>query len=133
MAAAGNDGSASIREYPAAERAYGLLAVAATTFRGTLASFSNFGNWIDVAAPGAGVTSTFPGGGYATWNGTSMAAPLATGAATLVRAADPGLAPKDVVTRLKRTGAPLCGKAAQVQIDALAAVTNGLPAPVVCR
>lgn len=39
------------------------------------ADFSNFGAVIDVAAPGVGIYSTLPAGGYGTWNGTSMATP----------------------------------------------------------
>jgi tetratricopeptide (TPR) repeat protein len=50
------------------------------------AGFSNPGSWVDKAAPGEGITSSFPGGLYATWSGTSMAAPLAAGTAALVRA-----------------------------------------------
>ena len=47
-----------------------------------------FTNWgrrsVDLAAPGVDITSTFPGSQYRTWNGTSMAAPLAAGVAGLV-------------------------------------------------
>jgi len=123
IAAAGNDGSKSVRQYPAAEGAYGLLAVTASSADGRLASFANFGPWVDMAAPGDGLTSSVPGGGYGTWSGTSMAAPLAAGVAALLRAAEPGLASKDVVRRIARTGAPLCGTDI-LQLDALAALRD---------
>jgi subtilisin family serine protease len=132
VAAAGNDASASLREYPAAEGAYGLLSVAASNNQRRLAGFSNFGPWIDLAAPGDGLTSSFPGGGYATWGGTSMAAPLVAGAAALLRAQDHSLAPKDVVQRLKRTAAVLCATNLR-QIDPLAALTSTVPASGNCR
>ena len=131
VAAAGNDASNGIREYPAAEGAYGLLAIGASTASGRLASFSNFGSWIDMAAPGDAITSSVPGG-YGTWSGTSMAAPLAAGTAALVRALNPALAPVDVVRQIKRASAMLCGTALR-QVDAAAAVSNQVPPNIVCR
>jgi subtilisin family serine protease len=131
VAAAGNDGSKDVREYPAAEGVYGLIAVTASTVNKQLASFSNFGSWVHIAAPGTGITSAVPGGGYGTWSGTSMAAPLTAGTVALVRAADPGLSPKDVARRLIRISANLCGTKLR-QIDAAAALTNVIPVDTVC-
>ena len=128
VAAAGNDGTDAVRQYPAAEGFYGLLSVGASTSAGRLADFSNFGSSVDVTAPGVGITSTIPGGGFATWSGTSMAAPLASGVAALLRSADPALAPRDVARRLIRTGATLCGDAKLAQIDAAAALLDSRPA-----
>lgn len=131
VAAAGNDGSDALRQYPAAFSSYGLLSVGASAPARSLAGFSNRGSWVALAAPGAGVTSTVPGSGYATWSGTSMAAPLAAGVAALVRGREPQLPPRDVVRRLVRSGQPLCGSAL-AQLDAAAAL--GLPAapPAAC-
>lgn len=84
VAAAGNDG-ASTRFYPAAYQS--ALGVAALDRDGThLADFSNFGDWVDVAAPGRSILSTIPGHRYARFSGTSMAAPHVTGLAGLVAA-----------------------------------------------
>jgi subtilisin family serine protease len=132
VAAAGNDSSDSVKEYPAAESAYGLVPVAATTARGRIAGFSNSGPWVDLAAPGEGITSSVPGGGFGTWSGTSMASPLAAGVAALVRARNPALQPKDVATRLKRTAATLCGTNIR-QVDAYAAVFNIEPPSGSCK
>lgn len=115
-AGAGNDGSTSLRTWPAAESAYGLVAVAASNPQGRLASFSNSGNWIALAAPGDQVTSSIPGGGHATCSGTSMATPLVAGAAALVRERFPQLAARDVVRCLVSSGSTLSG-ARQVQLD----------------
>ncbi len=132
VAAAGNDASGSVKEYPAAEGAYGLLAIGASNSSNKLASFSNWGSWIDMAAPGDGITSTVPGGGFGTWSGTSMAAPLAAGTAALVRSLDLGVTPAEIIRRLKRTTSVLCGTGLR-QVHAAAAVANVAPPAVVCH
>jgi subtilisin family serine protease len=94
-----------------------------------MASFSNSGSWVNLAAPGEGITSASPGGGYATWNGTSMAAPLAAGTAALVQSLDFSLTAKDLARRIDRSSAELCGTNTR-RVDALAAVTDTVaPAP----
>jgi subtilisin family serine protease len=130
VAAAGNAGSGSQRFYPAAESAYGLLSVAASNAAGRLAPFSNYGNWIDIAAPGAALTSTVPGG-YGTWSGTSMAAPLVAGSAALLRALAPAMAARDVQRCLERNASAL--KLTRLrQVDPLAALQQ-LAATGSCR
>lgn len=138
LAAAGNSGSATEAQYPAAEaqNVPGALAVTASTEDRRLADFANRGPWVQVAAPGEGLTSAIPGGGYGVWSGTSMAAPLAAGTAALVMATesapDPagqaGLrrwTPLDIAKRLSDRSAKLCGDTSLRQIDAYAAVTDG--------
>lgn len=130
VAASGNDASTSIKQYPAAEGTHGLLAIAASNANRKLAAFSNFGSWVTMAAPGDNITSAVPGG-YGTWSGTSMAAPLAAGTAALLRSLDVGMAPTDVVTRLKRASAALCGTQLR-QVDAAAALSDIVPVAPRC-
>ena len=126
-AAAGNSGGTA-PEYPAAEGVPGLLAVAASTRSDSLATFSTRGAWVHVAAPGESIVSSVPldsGSAYATWSGTSMAAPLTAGSAALVRAAQPNLRPAEVAQQIVVTSATIRGSVPH-RIDAAAAV--GLPA-----
>jgi hypothetical protein len=126
LAAAGNAGNETELQYPAAEAVPGSLAVTASTESRTLAPFANRGSWVEIAAPGERIISTFPGGGYATWSGTSMASPMAAGTAALVLAtlSDPrSVLPLDIAKRLTDRSALLCGTSLR-QIDAAAAVTD---------
>ena len=130
-AAAGNSGSSTELQYPAAEGAAGALSVAASTELNRLADFSNSGNWIQIAAPGEGITGPLPGGLYGVWSGTSMAAPMAAGVAALVGARQRDLKAVDVAKRLTDRSADTCGATIR-RLDAAAAVRNLAPPPTTC-
>ena len=122
IAAAGNR-SSSIPEYPAGDRVAGSLSVGASTQTDTVASFSNYGSWVSLAAPGEGILSTVPGGGYGTWSGTSMAAPLVAGTAALVRAANPSLSTAKTVQRIVSKATDIRGSI-RYRVDAAAALES---------
>ena len=131
VAAAGNDGSGAALEYPAAESSQVLAAVGATADKSRLAGFSNFASWVRYAAPGDRITSAVPGGGYGTWSGTSMAAPLFAGTAALVKSANPSMKPEDILRRIGSRSSALCGSNLR-QIDASAALRDTNPAKTIC-
>lgn len=87
VAAAGNsgrtDGSGDTVEFPA--RYPSVIAVAATDKLNKRAYFSSTGNTVGVAAPGMEITSTYLNNGYATFDGTSMAAGFVTGQMALLK------------------------------------------------
>lgn len=99
VAAAGNQGD-STPIYPAAYPS--VIGVAATDRRDSRASFSAFGSWVSLAAPGVAIRSTYPtaDGSYAYLSGTSMASPMVAGVAALVLSQYPGLTPDQVKARL---------------------------------
>jgi subtilisin family serine protease/chitodextrinase len=110
VAAAGNSSNDNDKSpfYPAAHSNDNLIAVAATRSSDTLASFSNYGaTTVDVAAPGDAILSTVPNNGYASWRGTSMAAPHVAGACGLLLSAHPSTSVAEVKTRLIATSDPL--------------------------
>jgi subtilisin family serine protease len=80
--------------YPCEYDLPNIVCVAATDANDGRATFSNYGaTTVDLGAPGLGILSTRMGGGWLQMNGTSMAAPHATGGAALVLAERPQLTP----------------------------------------
>lgn len=90
VAAAGNE-SMSKASYPAyySKTYKNVIAVASTSEDDTLSTFSNYGDGVDLAAPGRNILSTTPKQTYSTFSGTSMAAPHVAGLASLLWASQP--------------------------------------------
>jgi thermitase len=95
VVAAGNTG-ASVSTAPSGV----MLVVGATNELDQRASFSTFGNFLDISAPGTGIVTTGKGGVYQSWSGTSFASPIVAASAALVISRRPDLTPEQVDTAL---------------------------------
>ncbi|HEX7056957.1 MAG TPA: S8 family serine peptidase [Bacilli bacterium] len=104
IAASGNDNT----EKPGYPAAYPeVLAVSAIDFAQQRAPFSNYGDYIDVVAPGVSIASTFPQNRYAALSGTSMASPHVAALAALIRSTNPKLSNVEVMDIIRKTAQDL--------------------------
>ena len=149
VVAAGNSNANAANFTPAS--CNNVINVASITSSGSRSSFSNYGTLIDVSAPGSGILSTLNSGSttpstesYASYNGTSMAAPHVAGAVALVQSRRlalglPLYTPAEVEAQLKTTAYPLpgtcsggCGAGiinAKALVDAAGGTTPPPPPP----
>ncbi len=105
-----------------------VVAVAALARDGSKASYSNYGDFVDLAAPGSSIYSTLPGGAYGNMSGTSMACPHISGVAALIvsRCGGQGFTCgilKDKLLKTRRTDIVPSGMGGLV--DAVAALNYG--------
>jgi thermitase len=126
VAAAGNDSANndSTETYPANAALPCVISVAATTSSDQKAGFSNFGaSSVDLGAPGDAIFSSLPGNKYQNLSGTSMATPLVSGLAAILKAADPSITAEESKAVLMHTGAKMpLDTACNCRVDAAAAV-----------
>lgn len=118
VAAAGNSGNQA-KMYPAAYT--NVISVAATDNNDAKASFSTYGKWVDLAAPGVSVYSTFPNHpfalqttynrseGYDIGSGTSMASPIVAATAALAWSSHPGATNASVRAKVESTADRISG------------------------
>jgi subtilisin family serine protease len=135
VAAAGNDGLNHAKNpfYPASFPLASLLAVAATTDTGALASFSDYGEDVEIAAPGVFILSTLPGDQYGYLSGTSMASPQVAGAAALIAGLEPATSVSALRDRLLSSAdrtASLQGKVQSGRLNLGAALRGAATVPL---
>lgn len=138
VAAAGNDSANNDATafYPAGYDVENVIAVASHNQGGRLSSFSSYGaTSVDIAAPGTGIRSTIPGGGFGYNDGTSMAAPHVTGAVALLASVEPGITARQRRERILASAIPVAELAGLVatggRLNLRRVVAPGLPSPKV--
>jgi subtilisin family serine protease len=103
-ASAGNTGGNSCDRLP--RKIETALVTAASTSTDARASYSSTGACVDIYAPGSAIVSTIPGGGTASYNGTSMATPHVAGTAALYLQTSPAATPATVKSYLEANATP---------------------------
>ncbi len=127
--AAGNEASDTSGFIPAGYD-LGIVVSAYDAYGGDngFAYFSNYGDAVDITAPGVTITSTYPDGAYAALSGTSMATPHVAGAAAAYIAKYPELTPAEVLTDMLATAedglAGQGGDYPEPMIDVAALISN---------
>jgi subtilisin family serine protease len=111
-----------------------VTAVAATDSNDARTSWSSYGNYIDIAAPGVGIWTTTRGGGYGGFSGTSASSPVVAGTYALMISANPSLKPAGLDTNLFSTARDLGSAGFDTQyghgrVDAAAAVAKSAQSP----
>jgi subtilisin family serine protease/PKD repeat protein len=124
VAAAGNDGTTQ-QFYPAAYT--NVIAVASIQSDNTKSSFSQYGSWINISAPGSAIRSTWASSNtaYNRIQGTSMASPNVAGLVGLMKSYAPNASRDDIVNCLYSSAAPVNNFPGQMgagRIDAFAAL-----------
>jgi subtilisin family serine protease len=77
---------------------------ACATGVGGMASYSNTASFLSLVAPGSYIKSSVPGSGYASFNGTSMAAPHVAGAWAIMKQAEPAITVDEALARFRAQG-----------------------------
>ncbi|CAG0955134.1 Thermophilic serine proteinase [Methanosarcinales archaeon] len=139
VAAAGNEATNTDQNphYPSSYDIPNVMSIAATDQNDILANFSNYGTLtVDIGAPGVDILSSVPDG-YASYSGTSMAAPHVSGAAALLKAFNPSLTHLDIKEILMNSVDPLpslYGKTVTGgRLNVHKAITLGIVCPVGCN
>jgi subtilisin family serine protease len=94
------------------------------------AEFSNYGDYSTLSAPGVNILSSLPGNNFGLMSGTSMAAPMVTGAVALAKSVAPSLSPAEIRQKLVSTGRRISSNIGPLlQLDALVQSVGGATSP----
>lgn len=127
VAAAGNDAETRV-SFPSGYTQ--ALSVGSVETSGQVSSYSNTGYEVDVFATGSGIQSASFNNDIVSKSGTSMATPVTSGLAALVKALHPGWSPSRIATQIRGSAAILNSSGSRLghgEIDAYRAVSTNLP------
>ncbi|MFA5590747.1 MAG: S8 family serine peptidase [Lysobacteraceae bacterium] len=108
------------------------VAVSSTTKADAVSSFSDVASIMDLFAPGSSISSSIPGGSYASYNGTSMATPHVAGAWAVMKQAKPSASVTEILNAFTTTGVPITDQRSggtvtkpRIQLDAAVSALTG--------
>lgn len=106
-----------------------MIPISATDSNDAITSWSSYGSFVALAAPGVGIYTTSMGGAYQAWNGTSFSSPLTAGVAALMMSANPALDGQTIENTLYATAVDLGAAGRDIyygygRVDASAAVSS---------
>ncbi len=133
VVASGNSGETDALSIPACVSS--AVSVGSTDKDDEVSYFSNVASFLSLFAPGGAIVSSIPGGDYAEFDGTSMAAPHVAGGFALLRQAHPTASVDEILTALQVSGLPITDTRGDVPItkprirllQALASLSPGVP------
>ncbi|MEE8349890.1 MAG: S8 family serine peptidase [Acidobacteriota bacterium] len=131
VVSAGNGGA-----YQATLPSSAMISVSATGSTDTITSWSTYGEFVDVSAPGVGIWTTSNGGGYSAPSGTSFSSPITAAVVALMMAANPSLSSSQLEDLLVQTADDLGTEGFDIfygygRVNAAAAVELAAGGPVV--
>ncbi|WP_200388962.1 S8 family peptidase [Thiocapsa imhoffii] len=132
--ASGNDRHTDSLSAPACVST--AVSVGSTTKSDGVSDFSNTANFLDLLAPGSGIRSSVPSGGFESKSGTSMAAPHVAGAWAVLKQAKPDASVSEILRALKDTGELItetrsgAGNRIKPRVQVDLALTNLIGAPL---
>jgi subtilisin family serine protease len=102
VVSSGNDGYVDALAMPSCISS--TISVGSTTISDSISEFSNVSPYLDLLAPGTDITSAVPGGGFESWEGTSLSAPHVAGAWAVLKSMHPEAGVEEVLASLAGTG-----------------------------
>lgn len=127
---AGNNNQQNPRRQLMRQQTDNLIFVASTDHRDNRSSFSNYGNLIEIGAPGSSILSTLPGNRYGNQSGTSMATPLAAGVLAVVRGKFPLMTAREALDHMIATADEVPALQSTIPGGKRVNLSNALGAPL---
>ncbi|MBQ2967941.1 MAG: S8 family serine peptidase [Clostridia bacterium] len=133
VCSAGNNGNdlSQVKRYPSSFGLSNVISVAFMNNKGVLDTRSNYGENVDIVAPGTDIISTIPNDDYGYLSGSSMAAPFVTGVAALVKGHENNISAQEIKQRILSSATLADSLTDKVKCGGFLNAANALCVPVI--